>query len=105
MATSIPTSDELNAMSPVQYKTYENRLRRAAERQGLRLERSRRRDRRATDYGTYMLVDPDTNTIAVCGLPSGYGLRLHDVDRELNEPDSSSVIGIVTGGLPVPIRR
>jgi hypothetical protein len=33
----------------------DNRLRRAAERQGLTLSKSRRRDPRATDYGTYQL--------------------------------------------------
>jgi hypothetical protein len=37
-------------------KVRENRLRRMAERQGYKLEKSRRRDSRATDYGTYRLV-------------------------------------------------
>ena len=37
-------------------KVHENRLRRMAERQGYKLEKSRRRDPRATDYGTFMLV-------------------------------------------------
>lgn len=49
-------------------KIRENRVRRAAERQGLRLVKSRRRDPRAYDYGTYMLVDGRTNAI-VCGQP------------------------------------
>ena len=44
-------------------KIRENRLRRVADRQGLRLEKSRRRDPRAIDYGMYMLVDPSTNTV------------------------------------------
>jgi len=38
-------------------KVRENRLRRMAARQGLRLEKSRRRDDRALDYGTYWLVE------------------------------------------------
>ena len=38
-------------------KTRETRLRRTADRQGMRLERSRRRDPRAVDYGRYWLVD------------------------------------------------
>lgn len=38
-------------------KVRENRLRRMAERQGLRLEKSRRRDPRALDYGNYWLVE------------------------------------------------
>jgi hypothetical protein len=41
----------------------ENRLRRMADRQGLRLVKSRRRDPRAVDYGGYMLVDQATNTV------------------------------------------
>lgn len=36
-------------------KAVENRLRRVAERQGLTLRKQRRRDRRATDYGTWYL--------------------------------------------------
>lgn len=39
-------------------KTRETRLRRAAQRQGLILTRSRRRDLRALDYGLYWLTDP-----------------------------------------------
>ena len=40
-------------------KVRENRARRAAERQGLRLTRSRRRDVRALDYGKYWLYRGD----------------------------------------------
>lgn len=36
-------------------RTRENRLRRMAERQGVQLVKSRRRDPRATDYGRYYL--------------------------------------------------
>jgi hypothetical protein len=38
-------------------KIRENRLRRMASRQGLTLTRSRRRDRRALDYGLYWLIN------------------------------------------------
>jgi len=41
-------------------RTRENRLRRAAQRQGLRLSRSRRRDPRALDFGIYTLLDGTT---------------------------------------------
>jgi hypothetical protein len=37
-------------------KIRENRLRRMAERQGLALQKSRRRDPRAMDYGRYWLT-------------------------------------------------
>lgn len=64
-------------------KIRENRLRRAARRQGLILVKSRRRDERATDYGTYMLVDGSTSAVVANGLQSGYGLTLDDVETEL----------------------
>lgn len=73
-------------MSDTDYKVYENRVRRIAQRQGLQLQRSPRRDRRATDWRTYQLVDPAMNNVVVSkGLESGYGLSLTDVDRELSE--------------------
>jgi hypothetical protein len=40
-------------------KVWENRLRRMAERQGLRLVKSRRRDPYASDYGKYWLMAGD----------------------------------------------
>ncbi|CCH77137.1 conserved hypothetical protein [Nostocoides japonicum T1-X7] len=68
-------------------KIRENRLRRMADRQGLRLVKSRRRDPRALDYGTYMLTDPCTNTVVAWGLQSGYGLSLDEVEARLTEDD------------------
>lgn len=41
-------------------KIRENRLRRVADRYGLRLMKSSRRDPRAIDYGLYALIDPNT---------------------------------------------
>jgi hypothetical protein len=41
-------------------KVRENRLRRMAARQSLKLVKNPRRDPRATDYGSYMLVDMST---------------------------------------------
>jgi hypothetical protein len=66
-------------------KVRENRLRRMAERRGWRLEKSRRRDRLAPDFGTYQLVDPYTNTVVAYGFSRGYGLDLDDVERNLTE--------------------
>lgn len=48
-------------------KVRENKVRRMAERQGLALKKSRRRDPRAIDYGSYMLVDPHNNTLIYGG--------------------------------------
>lgn len=65
-------------------KTRETRLRRMADRQGVRLVKSRRRDPRAIDYGGYMLVDLQTNTIVAgtetLGRPHW---SLDDVERYL----------------------
>ena len=41
-------------------KVKENKLRRAADRQGLRLSKSRSRDPRALDFGRYALIDVQT---------------------------------------------
>jgi hypothetical protein len=50
----------MDHLEGVSRKARENRLRRKARRQGLELRRNPRRDPRATDYGSYMLVDRDT---------------------------------------------
>jgi hypothetical protein len=44
-------------ITEAQLKTLENRLRRVAERQGLTLTKSRRRDPRAIGYNTFTLTD------------------------------------------------
>ncbi len=67
-------------------KVRENRLRRMATRQGLALQKSRRRDPRARDFGTYMLVDPDTNAVVAAGPDGhGYGLTLDDIEAWLTK--------------------
>jgi len=59
-------------------KVRENRLRRAAARQGLTLSRSRRRDPRALDFGRYWLAN-DQGTIQ--GNPAG--LTIDEVEAHL----------------------
>jgi hypothetical protein len=59
-------------------KVRENRLRRMADRQGLRLVKSRRRDPRALDFGTYMLVDVQNNTVA-----AGPGMNIDEIEEQL----------------------
>jgi hypothetical protein len=93
-------------MTTTEHKVLENRLRRSARRQGLRLERSRVRDQRATGYGTYQLVDISTNSRASWGdLPGGYGLDLHDVARYLFEDFTIHVIHIDPDTDPLPAYR
>ena len=60
-------------------KTRENRLRRLADRQDLRLIKSRRRDVRAVDFGVYWLADTHTNGIVT----ASNGIDLDDVDAYL----------------------
>lgn len=72
-------------MTETAEKIRENRLRAAAERQGYRLVKSRRRDPRALDYGMYAIFNPHTNTIeAGCdSLRSGFHMNLDDVENWL----------------------
>jgi hypothetical protein len=85
MPSSIPSKKEIQDMTTQDYKVLENKLRRAAERQGFRLEKSRVRDPRAISHGSYQLVDNRTNTVAGAGLQSGYGFDLSDVAKFLFE--------------------
>lgn len=61
-------------------KVRENRLRRAASRQGLGLQKSRRRDPRALDYGGYWLFDISTNGLVAGG---EWGMSLDEVEEWL----------------------
>ncbi len=60
-------------------KVYENRVRRAARRQGLVLRRSRRRDPRAIDYRRYWVVNE--NGAPVVG--GELGLTLNEAEHYL----------------------
>jgi hypothetical protein len=80
LSTHIPTADEFHAMTAQERKVFENRVRRSADRQGYRLEKCRTRDPRATDYGTYQLVDTnfqlvDINFTGVVQRTKGLDLR------------------------------
>ena len=62
-------------------KVRENRLRRMAERQGLSLTRSRRRDPLALDYGKYWLIHADGSRVTPLG-----GGTLDEIERYLTSP-------------------
>ena len=64
-------------------KVRENRIRRMAERQGYALQRSRRRDPRARDYGLYLILDPQTGEPVVAGSGFGGGMSLDEAERWL----------------------
>jgi hypothetical protein len=70
-------------------KVRENRLRRMAQRQGLRLEKSRRRDPRAFDYGGYMLIKDDGNFAVYGSSPMAYSASLDDIEAVLQQRQSA----------------
>jgi hypothetical protein len=74
-----------NAISVTDDKARESRLRRAAHRQGLSLEKSKRRDPNALGYGLYALVDPTTRFTMHTPAPWGvHTFDLDDVEQYLN---------------------
>jgi hypothetical protein len=74
MKRSISTRQELE----------EDRVRRLAERRGLRLHRSRSRDPQAYDYGRYMLRDANTRVIVAGTTNTGRAVwTLGDVETFL----------------------
>jgi hypothetical protein len=68
-------------------KALENRLRRMADRRGLKLMKSRRRDPRAVDFGGYALVDQATNGIVYgTGHIGRITASLDEIEDFLNQP-------------------
>lgn len=61
-------------------KVRENRIRKQAARRGLMLQRSKRRDPDALDYGKYWLVDISTNVV-IFGGPGVLGGPDADLDE------------------------
>ncbi len=64
-------------------KVMENRFRRALARRGYSLQKSRRRDPRALDYGGYMIIDPGTNSVIAGGSPREFSMSLSEVEAWL----------------------
>jgi hypothetical protein len=67
-------------MTDLEFRVVEDRMRRAAQGQGQRLIKSRRRDPRALDCGGYWLVDVRTGDLVAGG---DFGVSLHEVARYL----------------------
>ena len=68
-------------------RTLENRLRRALNRRGLTLTRSRRRDPAALDFGGYMILDTETNAVVAGGSPRPFFMTLADVEVWMTDKD------------------
>jgi hypothetical protein len=83
MGTKRQAADRINAMSPQEYKIFENRLRRMAQRQGLTVLKSRTRDPRAIDYLGYMIARDGTVVAGHAG--RDWQMGIDDVERYLLE--------------------
>ncbi len=84
-------------------KTKENRLRRMANRQGLILRKSPRRDRRAVDYGMYALVDRKSRgTVHPEGPISPYSLTADDVCEWLEVEEEQMAHSLMNSSLGEP---
>jgi hypothetical protein len=70
--------------TPTAFKIRENRLRRAAERQELRLVKSPRRDPNALGYGRWAIIDPEDGGTMHSHAPWGiHVLSLDEVEHYL----------------------
>lgn len=76
---------EVNAMTDLEFRVFENRMRRAAQGQGLTLIQFRRRDPRALDYGGHWLVDMRTGDLDA---GAEFGITLADVAQYLLGEDA-----------------
>jgi hypothetical protein len=87
VVVSVPSREELEAMSAADHDMYEGQLRRIAHRQGLRLTKNTRRGPRRSGCGDYYLLrveqpgDPHGRFL----LTSEYGVNLIGIHRALLE--------------------
>ena len=66
-------------------KVRENRIRRVAERRGLQLHKSRRRDKDAIGYGGYMVTELGGNTVLMGAEGHEYSASLDEIEKALTE--------------------
>lgn len=76
-------SGSMSGMATSTDRVRENRIRRMAERQGLRVVKSRRRDRRAFDFGGFMLLDANSGSVVSGAHPLPFSLNLDEVEGHL----------------------
>jgi hypothetical protein len=79
-------------------KVREARLRRMAERRGLKVVKSRRRDPLAVDYGRYVIVDPGSNRPVAGEFASASTMTLDDVEAWLTSPGPENVEVVIKDG-------
>jgi len=66
-------------------KVLENRLRRTLNRRGYVLHKSRRRDAKAFDFGGYMIVDGNSDSVVAGSTPRAFSMSLQDVEAWLKD--------------------
>jgi hypothetical protein len=67
-------------------RSQESRLRKEAQRQGLRIQKCRIRDQRVPAWGTYGIVDIQLNAmVAYAPWANGFGLSIDEVEAFLND--------------------
>jgi hypothetical protein len=69
-----------------------------AERRGLKVVKSRRRDPLAVDYGRYVIVDPDSNRPVAGEFGSASAMTLDDVEVWLASPGPENVEVVIKDG-------
>jgi hypothetical protein len=72
-------------MTDTPEKAREIRLRRAAQRQGFTVARSRSRNPRTADYGYYAIADMNTNAWEAGISTTGHSMTLDDVEEWLTD--------------------
>ena len=75
----------MNAAMPNDEKTRENKVRRVAERRGLKLEKSKRRDMSAIDYGKYRFVDASSNFVIAGATNQSFELTIDEAEKLLDD--------------------
>jgi anti-sigma B factor antagonist len=78
----------------------ENRLRRMAARQGLRLLKSTRRDQYADGYGTYRLVGAQNGEHRFGDAVTGFGMDLDAVEQQLKSRPPTTAAPATGNGRP-----
>ena len=61
----------------------ENRIRRAAQRRGMRVSKSSRKDKKAPDYNRFMVTDLLTGKIELGNDPHPFSAKIEDVEAFL----------------------
>ena len=80
---------EVNAMTDLEFRVFENRMRRAAQRQGVMLGKFRRRDPRAIGCGRHVLIEDEAGNRRpgaqgpISAFAKGEGVTLAEMALEL----------------------